>query len=429
MAGFREDLVRFRYDLSNAFLLAVDSIRAHKLRSFLTLLGVIIGVASVVLVGAAIYGLGVYAEESTAKAFGSNSFLVAQIASAGRMTPQGIRRKAAPQQADPPRGRRLPARRQRRHHALQPLPAARRRREARQRHLRGRHRHRRRRRDGAKSAISPWSTGRFFTDQEERNRAFVAVIGDEVRTTLFPAGASPVGKTVKINGLDFTVIGVLEKLGSAFGRSLDNSAYIPYTAYVRLFGPGRSIAVFVQPRAETGLPMEAALDTTRAALRVRFHARPGQPDNFDTLTPGRHPRLHRPDAGDDRRRGGAGHLHLAGGGRHRHHEHHAGERHRADARDRRSKIPRRAPFGRDAADPASKPCSWPWRAAPSASAWAPRSPRCSRASSKSTCAITPGYVVLALVVSSVVGIASGWYPAARAAQARPGGGTEGGVDA
>ena len=86
MAGFREDLVRFRYDLSNAFLLAVESIRAHKLRSFLTLLGVIIGVASVVLVGAAISGLGVYAEESTAKAFGSNSFLVAQIASAGRMT-------------------------------------------------------------------------------------------------------------------------------------------------------------------------------------------------------------------------------------------------------------------------------------------------------------------------------------------------------
>ncbi|MDP2998750.1 MAG: ABC transporter permease [Bryobacterales bacterium] len=58
----------------------------HKLRSFLTLLGVIIGVASVVLVGAAIEGLGVYAQESTAKAFGTDSFLIAQIASAGRLT-------------------------------------------------------------------------------------------------------------------------------------------------------------------------------------------------------------------------------------------------------------------------------------------------------------------------------------------------------
>src|ERR1051326_57333 len=65
----------------NAFGLAMDSIRGHKLRSFLTLLGVIIGVASVIMVGAAIEGLGVYAEESTAKAFGSESFLVAQIAS------------------------------------------------------------------------------------------------------------------------------------------------------------------------------------------------------------------------------------------------------------------------------------------------------------------------------------------------------------
>ena len=54
-----------------AISLALDSIRAHKLRSFLTLLGVIIGVASVILVGAAIDGLGVYAENITAKAFGS----------------------------------------------------------------------------------------------------------------------------------------------------------------------------------------------------------------------------------------------------------------------------------------------------------------------------------------------------------------------
>ena len=64
----------------------MDSIRGHKLRSFLTLLGVIIGVASVVMVGAAIEGLGVYAEQSTAKAFGSESFLVAQIAATGRLS-------------------------------------------------------------------------------------------------------------------------------------------------------------------------------------------------------------------------------------------------------------------------------------------------------------------------------------------------------
>src|SRR3974377_442769 len=74
------------YQFQNGFRLAMDSIRAHKLRSFLTLLGVIIGVASIILVGAAIDGLNVYAKDSTSKAFGAESFIVAQIASAGRVS-------------------------------------------------------------------------------------------------------------------------------------------------------------------------------------------------------------------------------------------------------------------------------------------------------------------------------------------------------
>src|SRR6202142_3651661 len=82
MPQFQSDWVRFRYELVTALALAFDSIRAHKLRSFLTLLGVIIGVASVILVGSAIDGLGLYAEESTAKAFGSESYLIGQVVTA-----------------------------------------------------------------------------------------------------------------------------------------------------------------------------------------------------------------------------------------------------------------------------------------------------------------------------------------------------------
>jgi putative ABC transport system permease protein len=284
MAASTSRLVRFRYDFANALMLAIDSIRSHKLRSFLTLLGVIIGVASVVLVGAAISGLGVYAEQSTAKAFGSNSFLVAQIAAAGRMTRKDFTEK-------------LKRNKQVRKEDAQYLRDA----------------------NGDTTLYSPYQQhtadvkhenatcedvsvigvsaemadirditvvdGRFFTDPEERNRAYVAVIGDEVKTTLFPAGESPLGRSVKINGIDFTVIGVLERLGSAFGRSMDKSTYIPYTAYLRMFGGGNNIAVFARPRPETGLPMEHSLELTRAALRVRYHARPGETDNFDTLTP------------------------------------------------------------------------------------------------------------------------------------------------
>jgi putative ABC transport system permease protein len=283
MVGSGSEFVRLRYDFANALKLALASLRAHKLRSFLTLLGVIIGVASVVMVGAAISGLGLYAEESTSKAFGSDSFFIAQVAAAGRTTRKEFAAKL------------------RRNKQIRPEDADYLRTVA-----------------GDSTLLSPYqqrtadvkhanltcedvtvigtaaemagirdislTDGRFYTGQEERSRAFVAVIGYDVWTTLFP-GESALGRTVKIHGLDFTVIGVLERLGSAFGNSLDKSTYIPYPAYVRLWGAGRSIAVFARPRPESGLTMEQALDQTRSALRVRFHTRPGEPDNFDVLTP------------------------------------------------------------------------------------------------------------------------------------------------
>src|SRR2546423_14404643 len=76
------DGARLLFQLTSALGLAWDSLRAHKLRTFLTLLGMMIGVASVILVGSAIDGLGLYAEQSTSKAFGSESFLIQQVTNA-----------------------------------------------------------------------------------------------------------------------------------------------------------------------------------------------------------------------------------------------------------------------------------------------------------------------------------------------------------
>jgi putative ABC transport system permease protein len=81
------------------------------------------------------------------------------------------------------------------------------------------------------------------------------------------------------------VIGVTERLGSAFGRSQDNSAYIPVTAFDRLFGPGQTISLFGRPKKGSGYTMQQSLDLTRVALRTRFHQRPGEADRFDFLTP------------------------------------------------------------------------------------------------------------------------------------------------
>jgi putative ABC transport system permease protein len=126
--------------------------------------------------------------------------------------------------------------------------------------------------------------GRWFTDNEERTRAQVAIIGDDIRTRLFP-GESPLGKTIKVRGLDFTVLGVQERLGSSFGRTQDNSIYIPISVFWRMYGAARSLTIFGRPKPDTGMNLEGGMDVTRAALRARFHTQPGKDDNFEFLTP------------------------------------------------------------------------------------------------------------------------------------------------
>ncbi|HVW11808.1 MAG TPA: ABC transporter permease [Bryobacteraceae bacterium] len=276
--------VSFSCQFSSALGLAWDSIRAHKLRSFLTLLGVIIGVASVILVGSAIDGLGLYAEESTAKAFGSESYLVAQVAGAGGMTRKEYQTKLQYNREITLRDDRY----------LQQV-------------------------NGDTTMYSPYRQntsdtkregvtleetsilgvsadmadirdinvvqGRFFTPPEEASGSNVAVIGDDLKTTLFPGNDSPLGLTFKIQGIDFTVVGIVEKLGSAFGRSQDNAAYIPITVFNRLYGSGTGMAVFARPRKESGLTMDQSLDLTRVALRNHFHQKPGETDRFDFVTP------------------------------------------------------------------------------------------------------------------------------------------------
>jgi putative ABC transport system permease protein len=275
--------VNLSSNLWTAISLAFDSIRAHKLRSFLTLLGVIIGVASVILVGAAIDGLGVYAENITAKAFGSDSFLVAQIASVGRLTSRQLVDK------------------QRRNKRIRPDDVA---------YLRAA--------TGDSIIYSPYAQraddvkgenqvyegasilgvsatlpdmrdvpvedGRFFSEMEESMRKPVAVIGQDIRDAVF-LGMSPIGRTIRVSGTEFTVVGLLERQGSSFGRSLDNPVYIPITVYYELYGGQRGTAVFGKGRPGTGLNMNSALDITRSALRSHFHTPPGKDDNFDTLTP------------------------------------------------------------------------------------------------------------------------------------------------
>lgn len=269
--------------LRTAVALAWDSIRAHRLRSFLTLLGVLIGVASVVLVGAAIEGLGVTATEITSRAFGTETFLIAQVAQAGgtsrREFFEKIRRNKQIRPEDYDYLRRTLS------EEVLYSPYVQRIADVRYGELEF---------EGAiiigvAAALAEIrdvavKDGRFFTEQEERTRQAVCVIGDDLRA-LFFQGTSGLGRSVKIRGVDFTVIGVQERLGSNFGRTQDNSVYIPATTHARLYGSPRSISIFGRPRPGTDLTLDEGLDLTRVALRTRYRARPGQNDPFEFLTP------------------------------------------------------------------------------------------------------------------------------------------------
>lgn len=111
--------------------------------------------------------------------------------------------------------------------------------------------------------------GRIWTESEGAAGRDICVVGPDMLKNLFgdaPADRA-VGKEVRINGRPYTVLGVLEPLGSIFGFSRDNVIYIPYSTYQKAYGARRSLVVFVQvPTAEQ---LEGAEDQVRTVMRNR----------------------------------------------------------------------------------------------------------------------------------------------------------------
>jgi putative ABC transport system permease protein len=118
--------------------------------------------------------------------------------------------------------------------------------------------------------------GRFFTETENEHRAFVAIIGSDVREELFPR-LDPIGKTITIGGFSFTVIGLLVKQGSVLGQSQDNVAYIPRETLCKAWGANRNIGIYI--KAKGGVPgVPASMDEMRSIFRAIRHVSPSQPD-------------------------------------------------------------------------------------------------------------------------------------------------------
>lgn len=124
--------------------------------------------------------------------------------------------------------------------------------------------------------------GRYHSPEEDLTRRRVAFIGAGVAEELYP-NLDPIGKTIKIDNIKYEVIGIAKKRGSTFGENQDNFALVPYTAFARDFvSPRDNIDIMVKARSlET---MEKAIDQVRVVLRAYRHVPYDEEDDFAILT-------------------------------------------------------------------------------------------------------------------------------------------------
>jgi putative ABC transport system permease protein len=131
--------------------------------------------------------------------------------------------------------------------------------------------------------------GRFFTSTEVEHAADVMVIGEDIRQKLFPR-EDPIGKKVLLGHDNYTVIGLFEKKGKMFGESQDNLVVIPITTFDRRFpwikvggSEGDALRIATVPYTPDQVPV--VIEKARAILRTRRHVRFDKPDDFGIVTP------------------------------------------------------------------------------------------------------------------------------------------------
>lgn len=119
--------------------------------------------------------------------------------------------------------------------------------------------------------------GRYISNGDDESRALVAMIGSDLATKLFP-NVDPIGHELLIDGRPFEIVGVAKAIGSVLGQSQDNFAYIPIQTYFKIYGAYDGIWINVQARGAEW--MERTQDEARVLMRARRHLSPNEPDNF-----------------------------------------------------------------------------------------------------------------------------------------------------
>jgi putative ABC transport system permease protein len=268
---------QFRLSASfwEAARIALDSLRKNNLRSFLTLLGIILATTTLIAVTALIHGMNLYIAEKVSN-MGSDGFRVVRMAFFGDFDPK----KFLEMQKRNPEFRPDEYQFVKSHATLLKDLGMTISRQARVTY------------EGASQeavniqgitdtipAINDVQvdSGRSITYEEVRRHASVVFIGNDIRTRFFE-GVDPMGKTIAIEGTPYQVIGVAKSLGSVFGNSQDNFVMIPIESYFKTYGSHSGIRLVAKAIDQPHL-MEAE-DEVRVLLRSYRHLRPGQDDNF-----------------------------------------------------------------------------------------------------------------------------------------------------
>jgi putative ABC transport system permease protein len=232
--------------------MAFDTLRANKLRSTLTILGVSVGVVTVIFMVSIIQGLNkAFADQI--ESLGSNTIFISKFEpSFGRPPgPEEIHRKDLTM--DDAQALRTEA-------------------------------------QSILLGVTPYyefvhsqyvASGRFISDIDMQDRSNIVIIGVDVKQALFPY-EDPVDKEVRINGNPFRIVGVMEPLGNFFGQSRDNSIFVPITTFDKYYPdlPFPEVVFFIIVRPRSRAYVKPAIDEITDILRRRRRLSPGEKNNF-----------------------------------------------------------------------------------------------------------------------------------------------------
>jgi putative ABC transport system permease protein len=258
-----------------AFWIALEALRSHKLRSFLTLLGVVVATSTLIVVMSVVNGMNLYIAEHIAN-LGTHTFVLHQFQWAqgfdeflkARRRNKAIRIEDYEFLRENLQGyQQIGAMAQ-----LTPNPPARY-----KGHLID---------EINLNAMTPSfvdigrekvESGRYINDADYQHNARVCVIGRDLVEKLFP-NVDPLGKEVSLAGLPFRVVGVTEKVGSTFGQSEDNFAIVPLSTFRTIWVGRPELLVFI--KAPDGPHMSELQDEVRALMRARRHVPYKEDDTF-----------------------------------------------------------------------------------------------------------------------------------------------------